>query len=321
MVQNPLTMTGTDLVVSPLCMGCAMIGSTFDRDASFELLDLFMEKGGNFIDTAHNYADWAYPEKSISEKTIGKWIRSRNNRNKVIIGTKIAQIDLKTMHVRISREEIMSDLEECLQCLQTDYIDLLWLHRDDVNVPVEDILVTLTDLVKVGKVRYFGFSNWGAERLEEAWRLAGESGGFAANQPMWSCALINKKALGDQTVQIMDERMFRFHAETKLTAIPFTSQASGFFTKLAEGNVKGSLMRIYGNDENMKRFERIQKVSQETGLPIHDISLAWIKSQPFPVVPVIGFKNKEQLAQNLHVMELTLPKNIVDFISGDNNLF
>ena len=88
--------TGTDLVVSPLCLGCAVIGSSFDKKESFDLLDLFTGMGGNFLDTALNYADWAYPEKSISEKTIGLWMKERKNRDRVTIGTKVAQIDFNT---------------------------------------------------------------------------------------------------------------------------------------------------------------------------------------------------------------------------------
>ena len=314
-------MTGTDLVVSPLCLGCAVIGSSFDQRESFELLDLYKDMGGNFLDTAHNYADWAHPEKSISEKTIGRWMKSRKNREQVVLGTKVAQIDLKSMHVRISREEIFMDVKECLQCLQTEYIDLLWLHRDDPRVPVEDIVGTLTDLNQKGYIRAFGFSNWDAPRLKAAWQIAGKTGGFAANQPMWSCARINNEKLGDQTVKIMDDEMFRFHDQVKLTAVPFTSQASGYFTKLATGNVRNGLMNIYGNIENQERFERIQECSRETGLSIHDISLAYLKSQSFPTVPIIGFKNKDQLTHNLEKMDLTLSKAMVEYIRGQNNLF
>ncbi|HBN82326.1 MAG TPA: hypothetical protein DDZ89_00625 [Clostridiales bacterium] len=119
----------------------------------------------------------------------------------------------------------------------------------------------------------------------------------------------------------MDDEMFRFHDQVKLTAVPFTSQASGYFTKLATGNVRNGLMNIYGNIENQERFERIQECSRETGLSIHDISLAYLKSQSFPTVPIIGFKNKNQLTHNLEKMDLTLSKAMVEYIRGQNNLF
>ena len=182
----------------------------------------------------------------------------------------------------------------------------MWLHRDDITIPVEDIVGTLTELKKTGLIRSFGFSNWDAARLLKAWKIAEKSGGFAANQPMWSCARINKERLGDQTQRTMDDEMFRFHHETKLTAVPYTSQASGYFSKLASGNVRNSLTNLYGNEENLKRMERIKRCSEETGLSVNDISLAYLRSQPFPAVPIIGFKNKEQLSDNLQKMNLTL---------------
>jgi aryl-alcohol dehydrogenase-like predicted oxidoreductase len=313
--------TGTDLVVSPLCLGCAVIGSSFDKKESFDLLDLFTGMGGNFLDTALNYADWAYPEKSISEKTIGLWMKERKNRDRVTIGTKVAQIDFNTGYVRIRKEEITEDVMTCLKNLQTDYIDLLYLHRDLEDVPAEEITETLRKLKKEGLIRYYGFSNWSTDRLKKVRELVGDTGGFAANQPMWSCARINKESLSDQTLRIMDDEIFLFHKETKLTAVPFTSQARVYFAKLEEGRVSSSLKKIYDNEENRKRFERLKKCSEETGLSVNDLSLAYLKSMPFPTVPIIGFKDKEQLLQNLKNMDITLPEKTVMYIRGESNLF
>ncbi len=316
-------MTGTDLKVSALCMGTATIGSTFDESISFNLLDTFVEYGGNFLDTAHNYADWAYPVRSVSEKTIGKWMKVRRNREKIILGTKVAQINMETMHVRLSENELISDLDECLSCLQTDYIDLLWLHRDDENIPVEYIIDMMNKQVTAGKIRYFGCSNWSAHRIKQAYDFVSEKKeftSFIANQPMWSCALINSESLSDKTVKVMDDYMFCLHKKHQLTAVPFTSQARGFFTKLHTGTGT-ALDKIYGSLENEMRFERIKKVSQDLSRSIGAVSLAYLKSQPFPTVPIIGFKDKNQLIENLKVMDFLLEPDTVLYIKGCDLLF
>lgn len=143
---------GTNLNTSVICLGTASLGSLIEENASFSLLDEFVDLGGNFIDTAHVYANWLPIEKSISEKTVGKWLKQRHIRDKIILGTKGAHPNLSTMHIpRLSREEIVKDLYESLQYLQTDYIDLYWLQRDGVNRLVEDILETLNEQVRSGK--------------------------------------------------------------------------------------------------------------------------------------------------------------------------
>ncbi len=151
----------TTLAPSVLCFGTTMIGSTVDKAGSFQLLDAFVEAGGTFVDTAKVYADWLPGERSISEKTIGEWLRRSGKRSQVVLATKGAHPDLSAMQTgRLSRAEIIADLDASLRHLQTDVIDLYWLHRDDAEQPVADILATLESQVRAGKIRYYGCSNW-----------------------------------------------------------------------------------------------------------------------------------------------------------------
>jgi aryl-alcohol dehydrogenase-like predicted oxidoreductase len=159
----------TNLDVSSLCLGTGEFGSKLDRAAAWQLLDAFVAAGGNFLDTANVYADWVPGTKSSSEKTIGAWLAQRGNRAQLIIATKGAHPLLASMNVpRCSPADILHDIEQSLGHLQTDVIDLYWLHRDDPARPAGEIIETLAAQVKAGKIRYFGCSNWRVERIAAA---------------------------------------------------------------------------------------------------------------------------------------------------------
>lgn len=164
------TMPQTDLMLSSICLGTASLGSTISKSESFRLLDEFAELGGNFLDTSLNYADWECEIKSVSEKTIGEWLKQRKQGNKIIVGTKGACPNQERFF-RLTREDIIHDLHNSLNNLQTDCIDLYWLHRDDPTQPVELIIDVLQEQVEAGKIRYFACSNWTVGRIQEAKNL------------------------------------------------------------------------------------------------------------------------------------------------------
>ena len=199
----------TTLTPSALCMGSTMIGSVVDQQLSFRMLDAFLDAGGTFVDTAKVYADWLPGPRSVSEKTIGEWLRQSGKREQVVLATKGAHPELNTMHIaRMSPAEIAADVDGSLQHLQTDVIDLYWLHRDDVQRPVAEILETMEGQVRAGKIRYYGCSNWRADRIAEAQAYARSRGwtGFVADQMMWSLAAVDYAAIPDQTMVAMDKR-------------------------------------------------------------------------------------------------------------------
>lgn len=312
----------TDLKPSAICLGTGQLGSTVDKKTSFELLDAFVDMGGNFIDTAHVYADWIPGEKSASEKTIGRWLKERGIRDKVIIGTKGAHPELSTMHIqRLSRDEIVKDLNESLEYLQTDYIDLYWLHRDDPKRPVADILETLNDQVLAGKIRYFGCSNWKPYRIKEALEYAEKNGlkAFVANQMMWSYALPNKEGIKDKTLVPMDEEGLELHRQTGMAAIPYSSQAKGFFTKLSISGLEGlsdDIKEVYYNDENMERFKRAKKVAEEMAISINQVALAYLISQPFTTIPIVGCYTIEKLKDSMGAGDLQLDEKTLQYLEN-----
>lgn len=303
----------TDLRVSPLCLGTSGFGASVPPPQAEALFDAFVALGGNFIDTAAVYSDWLPVPKSITEKTIGAWLTKRGLHAQIIVATKGAHPDLATMHVsRLTSADIRHDVDASLANLQTDVIDLYWLHRDNRSIPVGEILDLLHEQVAAGKIRYFGCSNWHADRIEAAQQYAAQHGfqGFVANQPMWSLAAPDFDGLPDKTVTVMDEAALALHKTTKLPAIPYSSQAHGFFTKLERSGKNGipaGDLAIYYNDANLRRFERAKALAQEHDVSINTIALSYLRSQPFVTVPIVGSKSVHQLEGSFAAVDLILP--------------
>ena len=277
------------------------------------MLDAFVDLGGNFLDTAEVYANWL-PElpRSISERTLGAWLTQRGNRDRMFIGTKGAHPDLATMHIsRLAPADILHDLHGSLARLQTDVIDLYWLHRDDESRPVGEIIETLAAEVKAGKIRAFGCSNWRTARMQEAWSYATQQGlpGFVANQPLWSLAQPNPAAFGMPGLAGMDAQMFAFHQQCGWAVIPYTSQARGFFSKLVahgEAGLKEGERKAYLNETNRQRAARAAALAQQHGVTVAQIALAYLINQPVPTIPVIGCHTLVQLADSMGAATVTL---------------
>jgi aryl-alcohol dehydrogenase-like predicted oxidoreductase len=312
-----------DLRPSPICLGTADLGSTVGRTDSFALLDAYLDLGGNFIDTAKIYADWRPGERSTSEKLLGEWMRLRRNRHRIILATKGAHPDFASFHIpRLSRLEIESDLDASLNHLQTDSLEFYWLHRDDPNRPVEEILITLNKAVHSGKIRHFGCSNWRVERIRLANQYAAAHGlqDFTANQPMWNMAVVDAQAIGDPTVVVMDEEMWNYHRDTQLPAIPYSATANGLFQKLEKGaftSLPASLQNVYRQPENLTRFERARQVAASRGLTITQVVLGYLLSQPFPTNPIVGPKTIDQLRDCLTAMQVHLDESEISHIESE----
>jgi aryl-alcohol dehydrogenase-like predicted oxidoreductase len=320
--MNTTKIQGTNLSPSSLCMGTGDFGAGIDRPAAYALLDTFVDYGGTFIDTAKIYSDWIPGERSRSEKVIGEWLQMRKNRQNIILATKGAHFHLESPQIpRVSPAEIISDLDASLQHLQTDMIDLYWLHRDDPSRPVAEIIQTLDAQVQAGKIRYYGGSNWRQSRLKEAQEFAQANGmkGFCAVQNFWSLAKITPGGIADPTIVVMDDDLWGYHHENQLAAIPFSSQANGIFQKLAGGK-KESLspmhQRMYINPETEQRFSQMQNLSKQSGMTITQIVLGYLLSQPFPTIPIFSSRNQDQLKDTLSAANIRLTKDQLDFLLG-----
>lgn len=284
---------------SVIVMGSTGIGFDFSQKQSNEFLDAYTALGGNFIDTARVYGDFAGGVCGISERAIGNWMAARRNRDSLIIGTKGGHPLLTSMDVgRLDRESLEADIAESLSDLMVDSVDLYWLHRDDVSRPVGDILETLNSFIEGGLARGIGVSNWSPARIREANDYAAKHGltGFVANQPQFSLA--RQSLVEDPTLHQMDSEMYDFHLETKLTCIPFSSQAKGFFIKLSESGpdaLPDKAKRRFLTPDNMAVYDRLLALSRETGRSVGALSLAYLTCQPFDTFPIVGVSRLSQV--------------------------
>ncbi len=285
--------------VAAIGLGTADFGGRHPEGLAREQMDTYVSIGGNFIDTARVYGDFATPRNGESEKIVGRWMADRKNRDRIFLSTKGGHPPLADMHrSRLSPEEIRRDMAESLEDLQTDHVEIYWLHRDDEQQPVGGIMETLQDLVEKGQTRMAGVSNWKPERIREANAYAETHGltRLIANQPQFSLA--KQHFFFDPTTRGMDEETWEMHAETGMICVCFSSQAHGYFTRLdrqGEGALTENLRREFDSPENREILNRIRKVGKETGLSAGSIALAWLISQPFPTFPLAGASRTEHV--------------------------
>lgn len=327
--MNYKKLQGTDLTLSSLCLGTVNFGEKLTKEQSFELLDMFVRQGGNFIDTANVYCRWVPGLYNCGEKIIGEWLKSRGAYRNVVVATKGAHYSMEDPYrtSRVNETEIRKDLEDSLRTLGLEQIDFYWLHRDDPARPVEEIMDIMEKLKSEGKIRYYGLSNYRTDRLKQAHdylKKQGLNGPYAVSN-QWSLAAANprKNTNQDPTMVTFSDEEYEWHKETKVPIIPFTSTALGFFEKLkkagvraenghliSEGNpdmIPASVRAVYWNEENLKTYERLLKLQEETGHSLQALSVAFFFAQPFQAIPIGGARNPEQLAGFLEASEIDLP--------------
>jgi len=311
----------TDLQVSPICLGTVNYDTLLSKEESKKQLSQFVDMGGNFIDSAHIYGDWEPPVLCRSEKTIGEWIKETGNRDKVIISTKGAHPDWGHMDIpRVWAKDIKKDLDESLGLLNTDYIDIYFLHRDDPNVPVEQIIDCLDDAVKSGKIRYYGCSNWKLPRIKEAQSYAVEKGspGFICNQLMWSLADVNFHNLPDKTFILMDKETHDYHTETGMNVMAYMSIAKAYFTRRFAGeNLPESVTSVYESSSNDKIYEAATEAVKSGDYSFIDLSFMYIMAERnFPAVPIASFDTPGQLVSGLASWDKNKPRKLIDDLGG-----
>lgn len=318
--MHTVQIPGATLRPTSLGFGTAELGSSIDRATGFALLDAYVAAGGNFVDTAKVYGDWTPGLQSPSEKIIGEWLTARGNRSRIILATKGAHYFLDTPQIkRVTPADIVADLDASLRHLQTDVIDLYWLHRDDPTRPVAELIEALEAQVKAGKIRYYGASNWGVDRVAEAQAYAAGRGaqGFCAVSNLWSLAQVDVRGFGDPTMVAMDGAMHDYLAAHQLAAVAYTSQAFGVFQKLAAGRrdaIPPMYQKMFVNAETERRLARVQALSAQTGLSITQIVLGYLLSQDVPTIPIFSSRNDAQLQDTLSAADVRLTPEQVAYL-------
>jgi aryl-alcohol dehydrogenase-like predicted oxidoreductase len=266
------------------------------------LLDAWFEAGGNIVDTAHVY------HGGHSERILGRWLEARNLRSEVVILTKGAHHNADRR--RVTPEDILCDLRDSLARLRTDTIDLYLLHRDDPDVPVEEIVDALNEQYQAGRIRAFGGSNWSTARLDAANAYAAREGlvGFTASSVHLSLAQPGGE-IWPGCLDARSEADRTWYRDRQLPLFAWSSQARGFFsgTFTPENIAENELMqRVYGRPGNWERLRRAGELGRERGFSAIQVALAWVLHQPFPVFPIIGPATVDELSSSLRALELEL---------------
>jgi aryl-alcohol dehydrogenase-like predicted oxidoreductase len=316
--------TNTDLKPSVICLGTHEFGSGVSQEDAFALMDAYLDAGGCFIDTADQYADWQCDTPGMSELTIGKWMKSRSSRDKLVLATKGGSQSHIWPFPRLSRDELEVNLELSLTRLGVDYVDLFYLHVDDPARPVEEILDTMEYFRQKGWLRWYASSNWTAPRLRAADAYALKQGyaGFVASQIHWSLADVDSENDPDIPHIVMKDDIYQYHLESGVTQCPYTPQASGFFSgnyiRNNPDSGKPGVYNSYNLERNWGRLERAQKMAQELGCSANQIALAYLIAQPFPVFPIVGSWKMHQLLDSLGAGDLVLTPEQVRYLRDGN---
>jgi len=308
----------TDLNLSNICYGTGNFGEKLSMEEAFRFLDAYVDAGGNFIDTANVYCRWIPGQTNCSEQYIGAWLKERGAYNDVVIATKGGHYDLERPEVfRATPAEIRKDLEESLRTLGVDQIDFYWLHRDNRDMPVTEIIGMMEELVKEGKIRYYGASNFTQGRINSAVRYTETNGitGFSAVSNQWSLASVNRgcNINSDKTLVMMDSLFYQWHKASGMPSVPFTSGAYGFFQKLYTG-IKhgGDIQKAYANEKNIRIYEMLCYLHATTDASLQALSIAWLLNQPFQVFPVLSITKLEQLDHLVEASELEVTSDFTE---------
>lgn len=302
------------LEVAPLAFGGNVFGWTIDETTSYQLLDGFVEAGFDLVDTADIYSTWKPGNKGgESETIIGNWMKERANRHQVIIATKVGMA-MGPEKKGLSRSYIFSAVEDSLRRLQTDYIDLYQSHEDDPGTPLEETLTAFADLIKQGKVRAIGASNYKAERLAEALAVSEQLGipRYESLQPEYN--LYDRAGF--------EKDLEPLCVEKNLGVLPYYALASGFLTgkyrseaDLSKSPRGQDIARKYLNERGFRILKDLDQVAEQHASTPARVALAWLITRPSITAPIASATSLEQLKDLVAATELVLDPSAVDLLN------
>ena len=304
----------TDLEITPIIFGGNVFGWTLNEEESFRILDAFIARGFNAIDTANNYSYWVPGNVGTeSERIIGNWIKSRGNRDKIILATKVGGRNLIQDKPNTTKSHILKEVEESLLRLNTDYIDLYQTHYDDTKTPVEETLSAYNQLVKEGKVRYIGASNFSSERLIESLEKSD-----LFNLPAYK-TLQPEYNLYDR--QSFEEFLQPVAEKFKLGVIPYYSLASGFLSgkyrneEDLDKSTRGEGIKKYLNERGFRILDALATISTRHSISYSAVSLAWLIEQKSVIAPITSATKEEHLDAFLEAINVQLSHDDLKLLS------
>jgi aryl-alcohol dehydrogenase-like predicted oxidoreductase len=296
-----ITIPQTELVVHPLCLGSNIFGSNADEAQSHAVMDAYSSHAGNFIDTADMYNQWVEGHVGgESESVIGSWMKKRNNRQSMVIATKVSKMDTRP---GLSAKNIFAACEESLNRLQTDYIDLYYSHSDDETVSLDETLGAYAQLIAQGKVRYIAASNFTPARLRESIKFSEDNNipAYVATQDLYN--LVDRKTY--------EREMSQAVSDLGISNIPFYGIARGFLSGKYRPGVtevdskRAAGAREYATDKNYAVLTTMDEVAKNHNVSLSAVALAWLRAQPSVSVPIASARTVEQVEEIVQVVELT----------------
>jgi aryl-alcohol dehydrogenase-like predicted oxidoreductase len=300
----------SNLMVAPLCLGGNVFGWTVDEATSLKLLDAFIEAGFNFIDTADVYSRWVPGhEGGESEAIIGKWMKSRGNRDAVIVATKVGS-EMGPGRKGLSRKHIRESVDASLKRLQTDHIDLYQSHRDDPDTSHAETLNVYGELINEGKVRVIGASNFSASRLKEALDTSTKMGlpRYESLQPLYN--LYDRSELEGDLEQVC--------RENGLGIISYYALASGFLTGKYRSerdfgkSARGGRMGQYLNERGLRILAALDQVAIHHATTPAQVALAWLMARPGITAPIASATSLEQMNELIAAARLRLEPSDIE---------
>jgi len=304
---------GSGLEVSPLCLGGNVFGCTADEPTTFKILYAFVAAGLNFIDTADVYSRWAPGHKGgESEIVLGNWFKRSGNRVRVILATKVG-IEMTPDKKGLSKAYILRAAEDSLARLQTDYIDLYQSHIDDASTPLEETLEAYDQLIKQGKVRAIGASNYTAERLAAALEVSEKRG-----LPKYQCLQPHYNLMERAGYEKDLEPLCLKHG---IGVIPYFALAGGFLTGKYRSEAdlskspRGMGVKKYLNERGFRILGALDQVAKQYNSTPGKVALAWLAARPSITAPIASATNMEQLDDLIDSTRLRLDQASIELLN------
>lgn len=292
----------TGVNVSALCLGAMFLGTKSGVEDSRRILDLYLEAGGSFIDTANIYAHWVPGfAGGESEVLLGDWMHENQNRSKLFIASKVG-FGYPGVELGLSAKQIEAECEKSLRRLQIETIDLYYAHVDDPKTPMEETLEAFDRLVSAGKVRFIGASNFSAWRMERAHWISQSKGWASYCCVQQRYTYLQPRAGTNFGLQMaVNDDLLNYCRDSGTTLLAYSALLAGAYTR-----PEREISSQYAGVDNQMRLEALKTVAMETGATVNQVLLAWmLHSNPF-VLPLIAASTEEQLKDNLGALELRL---------------
>ena len=294
-----IKLANTDLTIYPLCLGGNVFGYSADKENSEAVLSFYADNGGNFIDTADMYSQWAPGHiGGESETIIGNWMKKRGNRSQMIIATKVGKLDTKP---GLSPSNIISACEDSLKRLGSDYIDIYYSHQDDLDTPIEQSLGAYDSLIKAGKVRYIAASNFTHERLQESLDISKKLNlaSYIASQDQYNLMEREYESILRDVLE-----------KNNLSQIPFYGLARGFLTGKYRPGASVESVRAtgvgnsYANERGWNMLEKLDQIANEHNISVSAVALAWLRQQKTVSAPIASATKLEQIKEIMPILHL-----------------